>query len=89
MWWEGTFNGYSLCVSVEPADALPGFEAAAAAACEVEEARVAPPRADRYPLAVVAPGRADPARGADGEVWEAPFGAPTGHFGAPGMRRGP
>jgi hypothetical protein len=89
MWWEGTYNGYALAVAAEPADALPGLERAAAAACEVDASRVAAPRAARYPLALVAPGRAAIAREADGAAWEAPFGAATGHFGAPGMRRAP
>ncbi len=85
MWWEGSFDAYSLAVSVEPADALPGLDPAGA--CPVDEERVAPPRADGYPLARVGPGRAEVARDADGGTWEAPFGAPAGHFGAPGMRR--
>jgi hypothetical protein len=89
MWWQGTFNGYSLCVSVDPADAVPGAHAAAAAACPVDDARVAPPSPGGYPLGRVAPGHAEPARDAAGDLWEAPFGAATGHFGAPGMRRVP
>ena len=58
-------------------------------ACPPDDDRVAPPRADRYPLAHVEPGRAVVARDADGATCEAPFGAATGHFGAPGMRRIP
>jgi hypothetical protein len=85
MWWEGSFDAYSLVVACEPAAALAALDATPA--CPVEEERVAPPRPDGYPLARVAPGRADVARDADGGTHEAPFGAPTGHFGAPGMRR--
>jgi hypothetical protein len=87
MWWEGTFNGYHLAVQADPAEALPGLAAAAAAACPVEAVRLALPRPDGYPLARVRPGSAEPARGADGELFEAPFGAGGGHSGAPGMRR--
>jgi hypothetical protein len=83
-WWEGTFNGYALAVAAEPAGALAALDPAPA--CPLEDERVAAPRADRYPLAHVEPGRAVVARDADG-AWEAPFGAPTGHFGAPGVRR--
>jgi hypothetical protein len=89
MRWEGTFNDYSLCVTGQPADALPHLAADAARVCEVEDVRVAPAPPGGYPLAVVGPGRAEPARDEDGALWEAPFGAPTGHFGAPGMRRVP
>ncbi len=85
MWWEGSFDAYSLAVSCEPAEAVARLDPAAA--CTVDEERVAPPRADGYPLARVAPGRAEVARDPDGGTWEAPFGAATGHFGAPGMRR--
>ncbi|HUL58499.1 MAG TPA: hypothetical protein VLU43_04455 [Anaeromyxobacteraceae bacterium] len=85
MWWEGTYNGYALAVAVSPADALPGLEADAA--CPVEAERLAEPRAGGYPLAHVEPGRAEVARDADGATYEAPFGAATGHFGAPGVRR--
>jgi hypothetical protein len=84
-WWEGTFNGYVLAVAAEPAEALAALDPAPA--CPPEDERVAAPRADRYPLARVEPGRAVVARDADGAAWEAPFGAPTGHFGAPGVRR--
>jgi hypothetical protein len=85
MWWEGTYNGYALAVAAEPAEALEGFDPSPACACDGE--RVAPPRADRYPLAHLAPGAAEVARDGEGDAWEAPFGAATGHFGAPGMRR--
>ena len=85
MAWGGTFNGYRLLVSIEPPDALPGLELAAV--CEVEHDEVAPARPDRYPLAHVEPGHAAVARAADGTTHEAPFGAATGHFGAPGIRR--
>ncbi len=85
MWWEGTYNGYALAVSASPPEALAGLDPDAA--CPVDDERVAPPRVDRYPLAHVEPGRAEVARDADGASFEAPFGAATGHFGAPGMRR--
>jgi hypothetical protein len=85
MWWEGSFDAYSLAVACEPAGALAALDATAA--CAVDEERVAPPRADGYPLGLVGPGRAEVARDADGGTYEAPFGAPTGHFGAPGVRR--
>jgi hypothetical protein len=85
MAWGGTFNGYRLLVSVEPPDALPGLDLATV--CPVEQDEVAPARPDRYPLAHVEPGHATPARAADGSTHEAPFGAATGHFGAPGIRR--
>jgi hypothetical protein len=84
-WWEGGFDAYSLAVCMEPEGALPGLDPSAA--CPLDDERVAPPRADGYPLARVAPGRAEVARDPDGGTWEAPFGAATGHFGAPGMRR--
>jgi len=87
--WEGTFNGYRLAVAIAPSGALPGLDAAALARAGLpppDEERVAPPRPDRYPLAHVEPGRATVARNADGTTNEAPFGAATGHFGAPGMR---
>ena len=84
-WWEGTYNGYGLVVAIEPADALPGLDLGAVA--PLDDERVAPPRPDRYPLARVEPGRAEVARNADGTTNQAPFGAATGHFGAPGMRR--
>ena len=69
----------------EPAGALSALDPSPA--CALEDERVAPPRADGYPLARVAPGRAEVARDPDGLTCEAPFGAPTGHFGAPGVRR--
>jgi hypothetical protein len=87
MWWEGGFNGYALAVALEPADAVLEAEARAEAICPVDAIRVAPPRRDRYPLARLAPGRFELARDETGALVEAPFGAPTGHFGAPGMRR--
>lgn len=85
MAWGGTFNEYRLLVSVEPPDALPGLDLTAV--CAVEHDEVAPARPDRYPLAHVEPGLATVARAADGTTHEAPFGAATGHFGAPGIRR--
>ena len=85
MWWEGSFDAYSLAVSCEPAGALAGLDPSPA--CVLDEERVAPPRPDGYPLARVEPGRAEVARDEGGGTYEAPFGAPTGHFGAPGMRR--
>jgi hypothetical protein len=89
IWWEGTFNGYALVVAVTPAEAIPGLDAAAwtrAGLPPPDDERVAPPPPDRYPLAHVEPGRATVARNPDGTTSEAPFGAATGHFGAPGMR---
>jgi hypothetical protein len=85
MWWEGTYNGYALAVAAEPAEALAALDPSPA--CPADAERIAAPRAGAYPLARVAPGRAEVVRGADGETFEAPFGEPTGHFGAPGMRR--
>jgi hypothetical protein len=85
MWWEGTYNGYALAVAAEPPDALGTPDLSSV--CPVDAERIAAPRADRYPLARVAPGTADPAPAGGGGLWEAPFGAPGGHFGAPGMRR--
>ncbi len=85
MAWAGTFNGYRLLVTVEPPDALPGLDLDRVCAAEHDE--VAPARPDRYPLAHVEPGLATVARAADGTTHEAPFGAATGHFGAPGIRR--
>jgi hypothetical protein len=87
IWWDGGFNGYWLAVAVEPADALPGLDLARV--CAVDGDEVAPLRPDRYPLAHVEPGRATVARAADGTTHQAPFGAATGHFGAPGIRRLP
>jgi hypothetical protein len=87
MWWEGTYNGYALAVAADPAAALASFDPSPV--CPTDAERVAPPREDRYPLALVEPGRVVVARDADGATYEAPFGAATGHFGAPGMRRIP
>jgi hypothetical protein len=84
-WWEGTFNGYALAVGVRPPDALARLDLAAV--CPLEDERVAPPPPDRWALAVVVPGHVELARGEDGALDEAPFGAATGHFGAPGVRR--
>jgi hypothetical protein len=86
-WWEGTFNGYSLAVACEPAGALASLDPSPA--CPLEDERLAPARADGYPLALVAPGHAEVARDRDGATFEAPLGAPAGHFGAPGARRVP
>ncbi len=85
MAWGGTFNEYRLLISIDPPDALPGLDLSAV--CPVEQDEVAPARPDRYPLAIVEPGRATVARAADGTTHQAPFGAATGHFGAPGIRR--
>ena len=74
MWWEGTYNGYVLAVAVDPAEALAGLDPAPA--CPPDDERVRRPRADRYPLAHVEPGRAELARDADGATFEAPFGGP-------------
>jgi hypothetical protein len=87
MWWEGGFDGYALAVAVEPADAIPDLDGIAARACALDAARLAEPRHDRFPLARVAPGRWELSRDEQGAAVEAPFGAPSGHFGAPGMRR--
>jgi len=87
MWWEGTYNGYCLAVAFAPAGAVTRLDAGTV--CPVELERVAPPRPDGYPLATVAPGRAEVARDDGGSAFEAPFGAAAGHFGAPGMRRIP
>ncbi len=87
--WAGTFNGYALVVAAEPPAALARLDAAALAAAGLpapDDDQVAPPPRDRYPLAHVEPGRATVARNPDGTTNEAPFGAATGHFGAPGMR---
>jgi hypothetical protein len=85
MWWEGTYNGYCLAVGCDPAGALAGLDPSEA--CPLEDERVGSPHADGHPLARVGPGRAEVARDPDGASWEAPFGAPAGHFGAPGIRR--
>jgi hypothetical protein len=87
MWWEGGFNGYALAVALEPAGAVTAAAARAEEVCALDAVRVALPRRDRYPLARLAPGRFELARDETGALFEAPFGAPTGHFGAPGMRR--
>jgi len=84
-WWEGTYNGYFLAIAAEPAAAIAALDPTPA--CPADAERVAEPRADRYPLARVEPGRAEVARDRDGATYEAPFGAAAGHFGAPGMRR--
>lgn len=87
--WAGTFNGYALVVVVTPPVALSGLDAAALSRAGLppcDDDRVAPPPPDRYPLAHVEPGRATVARNPDGTTSEAPLGAATGHFGAPGMR---
>jgi len=86
-WWEGTFNGYALAVGVRPPEALARLDLAAV--CPLEDERVAPPPPVRWPLAAVEPGRAEVIHGEDGLLDEAPFGAATGHFGAPGVRRVP
>jgi len=85
MRWEGTFNGYSLAVSLEPAEAVAGLRPSAA--CAAEEDRVAAAPAGGYPLGRVAPGFAEVARDEEGAAFEAPFGTAAGHFGAPGVRR--
>ena len=85
MWWEGTWNGYALAVACEPASALAGLDPEGA--CPLEGERLGAPRPDARPLARVAPGRARVAREPDGAWFEAPFGAPAGHSGAPGIRR--
>jgi len=85
MWWEGTYNGYSLAVAAEPPEPLAALDPRPA--CPLDGERVAPPHGDRYPLAHVEPGRAQVARDPAGGTWEAPFGEATGHFGAPGMRK--
>ena len=87
MWWEGGYNGYALAVALQPADSVPDPEAAATSACPPDASRLAGLRHDRYPLGRVGPGWSEVARDAAGAVFEAPFGAATGHFGAPGMRR--
>ena len=87
MWWEGGFNGYALAVAVEPPESVPDLEEVAGRACLVEASRVAAPRGDRHRLGRVGPGWSHVARDAAGAAVVALFGAPTGHFGAPGMRR--
>jgi hypothetical protein len=87
MWWEGGYNGYALAVALEPPGAVPDPEGAVVGVCPPDAARLAPPRRDRYPLGRIGPGHSEITRDAGGASVEAPFGAPTGHFGAPGMRR--
>lgn len=87
MWWEGTYNGYALAVAATPGDAVGAV--ALDAVCPVDGERSGLPRADARPLGRIAPGAAAPERDADGASWEAPLGAPAGHFGAPGLRRIP
>ncbi len=87
VWWEGTFNGYALALEALPGAALPGLADRAASLCPVEAVRSAAPRADALPLAMVAPGGWRLLRDADGALVELPFGAPTGHFAAPGVIR--
>jgi hypothetical protein len=85
MWWEGSYDGYALAVAAEPAEALAALDPTPA--CPPDAERLARPRPETYPLARFEPGRAEVERGPEGEVFEAPLGAATGHFGAPGMRR--
>jgi hypothetical protein len=87
MWWEGTYNGYALAVAATPGDAVGAV--ALDAVCPPEGERSGPPRTDARPLGRAGPEGAAPARAEDGTCWEAPLGAPAGHFGAPGMRRVP
>ncbi|MBI5067977.1 MAG: hypothetical protein HZB56_07035 [Deltaproteobacteria bacterium] len=87
VWWEGTFNGYALALEVVPGAALPGLAPALAAVCPVEAVRTALPRPDALPLALVGPGAARLLADEAGARVELPFGAPTGHFGAPGVLR--
>jgi len=87
MWWEGSFNGYALALEALPGAVLPGLAERSAEVCPVEAVRRAAPRADALPLAVVAPGGWRLLRDADGALSELPFGAPTGHFAAPGVIR--
>ena len=46
-WWEGTFNGYALAVSIEPHDAVGDVVSDVEAICPVESMRVATPREAR------------------------------------------
>jgi hypothetical protein len=83
-WWEGTYNGYHLAVAVSPASALStAFDPESI--CPLEAERVAPLPRNGYPLARLAPGGWELAQGAAGETYAFPFGAATGHFGAPGV----
>ncbi|HTP26218.1 MAG TPA: hypothetical protein VMK12_11225 [Anaeromyxobacteraceae bacterium] len=88
MWWEGGYNEYALAVAVEPTGAVSDLEGAASRACPLDGVRVGPIRRDRYSMGLIAPGRWQVAY-EEGAAFEAPFGAPTGHFGAPGIRRVP
>jgi hypothetical protein len=84
-WWEGSFNGYCLAVGVRPPEALARLDLEEV--CPLEDERVAPPPSGRSAMAVVMPGFSELAYNDDGTLDEAPFGAPAGHFGAPGVRR--
>jgi len=86
-WWEGTFNGYALAVAIRPPQALATLDLEPV--CPLEDERVAPPPQERHLLAHVEPGQAKVLHNDDGTLNEAPFGAATGHFGAPGVRRVP
>ncbi len=86
-WWEGGYNGYALAVAVEPGDAVPGLAEIAAPACPVDAERSGPLRRGACELARIAPGQAELLRDPAGTLAEAPFGAATGHFGAPGVLR--
>ena len=87
VWWEGTFNGYALALQAVPAAALSGLGEAARRLCPVEVVRRTAPRAEALPLALVAPGAWRLLRDEQGCLVELPFGAATGHFGAPGVIR--
>ncbi len=87
MWWEGTYNGYALAVAATPEEALGAVRLDEV--CPADGERTGPPRADARPLGRAWPGGTEPARDEGGSLWEAPLGAPAGHFGAPGMRRIP
>ena len=87
MWWEGTYNGYALAVAATPGDAVGAV--VLDEVCPVDGERSGRPRADARPLGRIAPGAAALDRDEDGASWEAPLGAPAGHFGAPGLRRIP
>jgi hypothetical protein len=83
-WWEGTYNGYHLAVAISPPSALSAaFDPELICALEAE--RVAPVPRNGYPLARLAPGGWELAQGVAGETVAFPFGAATGHFGAPGV----
>jgi hypothetical protein len=86
MWWEGTYNGYHLALAFAPAEGLPAL-APLETVCPVESERLGVPRADAVPVARLWPGRWELVRDPQGAIHEAPFGAATGHFGAPGIRR--